>query len=418
MKLNPDMKSCARIWACVSLILVTTVTRLAAEHWNRFRGPNGTGLANSSVKLSELKKSDVVWKLDLPGKGHSSPVIWDDTLYLTSMNEESSSFHVIAIHSDSGSIHWSRDLAYQAFSKHDFNSFASPSAAVDADRIYLSWATRDHYFVAAMDHAGEWLWKEDLGPFKSQHGVGVSPIIYHDKLIVANDQLGKSFIIALDKRSGSTIWKTERQSDKTAYSTPCIYKAPNGKDQLIANSAADGISGLDLDTGKVLWSYANAFDKRSCSSPIVAGGKVFGSCGSGGGGNFVVAVEPPSDGSNEQPKLAYEIRRSANYVPTPIAVGDLAFFWSDGGILTCANPVNGEIHYQERVRGRYFGSPVSVGGELACVSTTGEIVVTAVSKEFEILNRLDLDATTHTTPAFDQDSMYVRTVSQLYKFKN
>jgi outer membrane protein assembly factor BamB len=414
MKPMPKHKISILFWVCISLVAFSPLFSSAEEQWDRFRGPNGTGIANSTIKLSELKTSDVVWKLDLPGKGHSSPVVWGDMLYLTSMNEESSNFHVLAIHRENGNIIWSRDVAYQTYSKHDFNSFASPSATVDGERIYLSWATPKHYFVAALDHAGEWLWKEDLGPFKSQHGVGVSPVLYKDKLIVANDQLGKSFIVALDKTSGSTVWKTKRQSDKAAYSTPCIYRTPAGKDQLIVNSAADGISGLDPDSGKVLWSYADAFDKRSCSSPIVAGGRVFGSCGSGGGGNFIVAIDP----SQEKPKLAYEIRRSANYVPTPIAVGNLAFFWSDGGILTCVNPKSGEIHYQERVRGRYFGSPVSVGNEIACVSTTGEIVVTAASDKFKILNRIDLDTKTHSTPAFDQDSMYVRTVSQLFKFRN
>ena len=309
MKLIPEMKCGARAWACIALILGTTITCPAADFWNRFRGPNGTGLADSSIKLSQLKITDAVWKIDLHGEGHSSPVIWDDTVYLTSMNKGASTFHVLAVHSDSGNITWSRDVAYQSFSKHDFNSFASPSATVDADRIYVSWATPEHYFVAALDHAGEWLWKEDIGPFKSQHGVGVSPIIYKDKLIVANDQLGKSFILALDKTSGSTIWKTERQSDKAAYSTPCVYQAPNGDDQLIVNSAADGISGLDPEGGSVLWSYGNAFDKRSCSSPIVAGGKVFGSCGSGGGGNYIVAIDPPDDVAKGKAKVAFEIRR-------------------------------------------------------------------------------------------------------------
>lgn len=405
-------------WVCIFIYTLTPLFSSAAEYWNRFRGPNGTGIADSTIKLRDLQKGDIVWKLSLPGKGHSSPVIWGRFLYLTCMNEDSSNFHVLSIHRETGNISWSREMAYQTFSKHDFNSFASPSATVDKDRVYLSWATPKHYFVAALDHAGEWLWKKDLGPFRSQHGVGVSPVLYEDKLIIANDQLGQSFIVALDKTSGSTIWKTKRRSDKAAYSTPCVYHRPDGKDQLIVNSAADGISGLDPDNGKVLWSYADAFDKRSCSSPIVAGGLVFGSCGSGGGGNFVVAIDPPAGAPQVKPKLAYTIKRSANYVPTPIAVDDLAFFWSDGGILTCASPKSGKIHYQERVRGRYFGSPVSNGSEIACVSTTGEIVVTAASDEFEILNRIDLDTKTHSTPAFDEDSMYVRTVSQIFKFKN
>lgn len=390
----------------------------AASSWNRFRGPNGNGIAETSVKLSQLTLKDTVWKIDLPGEGHSSPILWEDTIFLTSMNKDTGAFHILAINSANGNTLWTRDVDYETFKKHDFNSFASPSVTVDADRVYVLWATPGHFYAAALDHAGEWLWKEDLGPFKSQHGVGVSPMLYKNKLIVANDQMGASFLIALDKTSGSRVWKTDRKSGKAAYSTPCIYTDATGRDQLICNSEAEGISALNPDTGSVLWSYGKAFDKRSCSSPIVAGGKIFGSCGSGGGGNFVVAIEPPSGTTSSEPKLAYELRQQANYVPTPIAVGDLAFFWSDTGFVSCVDPASGEVHYQNRVRSRYFGSPVAVGNEIACLSTTGELVVIPANKDFKILNKVEFDATTHTTPAFDLEAMYVRTISQLYKFKN
>ena len=130
----------------------------------------------------------------------------------------------------------------------------------------------------------------------------------------------------------------------------------------------------------------------------------------------MVAIVPPTDMKEDKVQLAYEIRRSANYVPTPIAVKDCIFFWSDGGILTAADPVTGKVHYQERVGGRYFGSPVSTGDEIACVSTTGELVVVAASSSFQLLHRLDLGALCHSTPAIAEDALYVRTVSRLHKF--
>ncbi|MDA0750000.1 MAG: PQQ-binding-like beta-propeller repeat protein [Verrucomicrobia bacterium] len=417
MKLISRIQTIALACLC-TVCLWQAPKNQAASSWNRFRGPNGNGIAETSVKLSQLTLKDTVWKIDLPGEGHSSPVLWDDTIFLTSMSKDTGVFHILAINAANGNILWTRDIDYETFKKHDFNSFASPSVTLDADRVYVLWATPDHFYAAALDHAGEWLWKEDLGPFKSQHGVGVSPILYKNKLIVANDQIGASFMTALDIASGSRVWTQNRKSGKAAYSTPCIYTDSTGHDQLICNSEAEGISALNPDTGSVLWTYGKAFDKRSCSSPIVAGGKIFGSCGSGGGGNFVVAIEPPSGTTSSEPKLAYELRRQANYVPTPIAVGDLAFFWSDTGFVSCVDPASGQVHYQNRVRSRYFGSPVAVGNEVACLSTTGELVVIPADKEFKILNRIELEATTHTTPAFDSEAMYVRTISQLYKFKN
>lgn len=417
MKLITRLYTIALLWLC-SICFWITQENQAASSWNRFRGPNGTGIADSTIKLSQLSLKDTVWKIDLPGQGHSSPIMWEDSIYLTSMNKDTGTFHVLAVNADNGNILWRRDVDYQIFKKHDFNSYASPSVTVDADRVYVLWATPGHFYAGALDHAGEWLWKEDLGPFKSQHGVGVSPMLYKNKLIVANDQMGKSFLTALDKSSGSRVWTQNRRSGKAAYSTPCIYTDPTGRDQLICNSEADGISGVHPDTGTVLWSYDKAFDKRSCSSPIVAGGKIFGSCGSGGGGNFIVAIDPPVGSALQTPRLAYEIRKQANYVPTPIAVGDLAFFWSDSGFVSCVSPSSGKIHYQNRVRSRYFGSPVAAGKEIACLSTVGELVVIPASKDFKILNKIELDTTTHTTPAFDHEAMYIRTISQLYKFKN
>ena len=388
----------------------------AATSWSRFRGPNGSGVMPSSIQLSKLEEAHIDWTLDLPGEGHSSPVLWAKSVYLTSMSPAAGSFHVLAIDAESGKVNWSREVAYESFSKHDFNSFASPTPAVDEEGVYIAWARPDHFHVASLDHAGNWRWNRDLGPFESQHGVGVSPILNGHQVIVANDQLGKSFLMAMDKATGSPIWQTPRNSDKAAYSTPCVYQASDGTEQLIFNSAADGITAIDPSDGRKLWSYAKAFDKRSCSSPIVAGGRIFGSCGSGGGGNYVVAVVPPTDMKEDKAQLAYEIRRSANYVPTPIAVKDCIFFWSDGGILTAADPVTGKVHYQERVGGRYFGSPVSTGDEIACVSTTGELVVVAASSSFQLLHRLDLGALCHSTPAIAEDALYVRTVSKLHKF--
>ena len=406
----------APLWLLTGVLSLQFVDLSAASAWNRFRGPNGTGVLESSVKLSQLSMEDLAWKLELPGEGHSSPVLWGQTLFLTSMNPQASSFYVVAIDTLSGKVNWSREVAYEAFSKHDFNSFASPSPTVDETGVYIAWARPESLHLASLTHQGQWRWDRDLGPYQSQHGVGVSPILYQGKVIMANDQLGKSSLIALDKANGSLIWQTPRNSDKAAYSTPCLYQAEGEAGQLIFNSAADGITGVDPSNGQVIWSYPKAFDKRSCSSPIVAGGKIFGSCGSGGGGNYVVALNPPNASSANKVELAYEIRRSANYVPTPLALGDIVYFWSDGGILTAADPKTGRIHYQERVGGRYFGSPVATGGEILCVSTTGELVVVEAGPTFKTPHRLDLGALCHATPALSEEALYVRTAWTLHKF--
>src|SRR5207253_3129602 len=129
---------------------------------------------------------------------------------------------------------------------------------------------------------------------------------------------GQSSVIAVDAVTGKTLWQTPRRSTVVAYSTPCVYEPTRGQRALIFNSQSHGISALDWNTGKVLWEYEQAFDKRSISSPIIAGGLILGSCGSGGGGNFVTAIKPGDAALGRKPELAYRIKKSMPYVPTGI----------------------------------------------------------------------------------------------------
>jgi outer membrane protein assembly factor BamB len=307
---------------------------------------------------------------------------------------------------------WKKDYPFPSHSLHKFNSFAASSPVVDAERVYHYWATPGSQTLTALTHDGTPVWERELGPYESQHGGGTSPMVYDGKVILANEQRGKSFIAAFDAATGKPVWKTPRTSTTAAYSTPCIFEPKNGKPTLVFNSQSHGIYGVDPSTGAILWEYTQAFDKRSVSSPIVASGLLIGSCGSGGGGNYVVAVRPPGEPGGK-PELAYEIRRSAPYVPTSIAVDDLLFLWSDGGIVTCVYGPTGEIRWQERVGGNFFGSPVCADGKLYCVSTAGEVVVIPAADRFEVIARNPLNELTHATPAISGGQMFIRTEKHL-----
>src|SRR5262249_46658379 len=161
-----------------------------------------------------------------------------------------------------------------------------------------------------------------------------------------------------------------------------------------------------------VWKDPNALDKRSVSSPLVAAGLVFGSCGSGAGGNYLVALKP-SDSPDQAPSPVYQIRKSAPYVPSPLVVDDLLFLWSDGGIVTCAQAATGQIHWQERVGRNFFSSPVCVDQKIYGTSTEGEVVVLKPSKNFKELGRNALGEASHATPAIANNRLYFRTLSHL-----
>jgi outer membrane protein assembly factor BamB len=406
-------------------VIITALRGLApgaeAQEWTRFRGPNGTGISHAQTIPARITDADINWKVELPGTGHSSPVLWSDRILLTSTGDKSGGISVLCLSAGEGKLIWRRDFPLTPFARHQFNSFASSTPAVDAEQIYVVWNEPEHYFLTALDLFGNTLWQRDFGPFVSQHGCGISPIVYRDKVILGNEQddaklvpggtrTGQSFIVAVEAKTGKTLWQTPRRSAVVAYSTPCVYEPKNGKPALLFDSQGEGMSALDPDTGKVSWAYEQAFDKRSVSSPLIAGDII----GSGGGGNFVIAIKVGDPARDKKPGLAYQIKKSAPYVPTGIVMGDLVWLWSDGGIVSCLHAPTGQIRYQERVGGNYFGSPVWVHGRLFCVSTAGEIVVVEASDKFNVLHRYALNEPCHSTPAVALGRMFVRTEKHLW----
>jgi outer membrane protein assembly factor BamB len=408
----------------VAIALAGLAMDAPAQEWTRFRGPNGTGVSHAKTIPTQLSAADINWKVELPGVGHSSPVLWGDRIFLTSTGDNAGGLSVLCLSVTDGKQLWRHDFPLAPFTRHKFNSFASATPAVDASAVYVVWNEPEHYFLTALDHNGTQLWQRDFGPFVSQHACGTSPIVVGDKVVLGGEQdgqefvpdstrSGESFIVAVDAKTGATIWKTPRKNRVVAYSTPCVREAKDGKRSLIFNSQAHGIYAVDPETGKVLWEYAEAFDKRSVSSPFIAGDIVFGSSGSGGGGNTLTAIKAGDATASGKPELAYQMKKSAPYVPTGVAVGDLVWLWSDGGIVTCLHAPTGEIRFQERVGGNFFGSPVWVDGRLFCVSTSGELDVVEASDKFNVLHRFPLEELCHSTPAVAVGRLYIRTEKHL-----
>ncbi len=397
----------------VLFLALSPVLHSPAQEWARFRGPNGTGISPAKTIPTAWTEKDYNWKISLPGAGHSSPVLWGDRIFLTSADDTAGQFLVLCVSATDGQVLWQKGFPFTRFPKHEYNSFASCSPAADAHRVYACWSVPEHYTLAAFEHDGRKVWTKDLGPFTSQHGSGTSPIVYQDKVMLANEQDGTSFLVAVDAATGTVRWQTPRKTTQTVYSTPFVYQPKDGQATLIFSSQSHGISAIDPDNGKALWELADAFNKRTVSSPILAAGLIIGSCGSGGGGNYVVAVRPGDPATKKKPELAYSIRRSAPYVPTSICVGDLLFLWGDGGIVTCVQAASGDIKWQERVEGTFFGSPVWIDGRLFCASSRGEVVVVQASDHFRLLARNPLGELTHSTPAVAGGRLYFHTSKHL-----
>ncbi|MEX0678492.1 MAG: PQQ-binding-like beta-propeller repeat protein [Pirellulales bacterium] len=384
-----------------------------AQEWTRFRGPNGSGQSEATTIPAQWNEGDYLWKAALEGKGNSSPVLWGDKIFLTSANPDDGTRYVLCLSAADGKLLWKRDYPSQTHQIHEQNTLASSTPTVDENRVYCAWSTPEEFTLLAIAHDGSSAWRADLGPFVSQHGFGTSPILIGELLIITNDQDADSFLIAVDRTSGATRWKVPRrhiQEQNTCYSTPCVFTRPGGAAELIVCSRQYGVTSVDPVSGQTNW-QAEVLPSRAVSSPIVAGGLILASCGSGAGDNVVVAIKPYANG--DKPEVVYQIDKSAPYVPSLVAKDELVFLWGDRGVVTCIDAASGTVHWRERVGGNYFGSPVRVGDRVYCISAEGEVVALAASDRFKLLGRCPLGETSRATPAVADGRMFLRTESHL-----
>jgi outer membrane protein assembly factor BamB len=400
-------RSC--LFAFALLLLLSSVAN--AQEWTRFRGPNGNGMGKAANLPVSFTEADCNWKVTLPGEGHSSPVLWGKRIFLTSA--ERGKRHLLCLNATDGKTLWTKSYEYVAYRMHEYNTAASATPTIDKDHVYVLWPANESFLVVALSHDGKEVWRRDFGRFPTQHGGAPSPILYEGLLIFAmepEDSVGA--LLALDAKTGETRWKKERSSRAAPYASPLLYQPKTGPVELIFTSTAHGFLSLDPKTGAVNWELPRVFRARCVSSPIQVGDLIFQTAGTGGGEREAVAVRPLGAGRAE---VVYKMPpRGISYVPTPLLVGENLFLWGDGGIVVCIKPSTGEIQWQERVGGNYFGSPVCADGKIWAMNAKGELVVIAASGTFKELGRVDLGEPSHSTPAIADGVLYLRTKSHLF----
>ena len=398
--------------AITFVALLHVAARGENENWDRFRGPNGAGQSDASGIPTKWTTQNILWRQPLPGVGHSSPVVWDDRLFVMSGDPATGQQILLAINAHTGAPLWQRRFDSATYSMHQFNSYASSTPAVDDKQVYAMWLDDGRIKLAALTHDGDQVWSCDAGPFGEKHGFGKSTIVVHDLVVVATDSEAESAIVAFDRANGKVRWRVPRPSGTAAFASPCLFDSSAQQKLLLTLSTAAGLTAIDAGSRHVAWQgLAEAVPLRCVSSPIVAGGLVFISSGVGGNGKFLVAARPGS--AESPPTEAYRLQQSIPNVPTPVVAGDLLFLWHDRGYVSCYDVSTGERHFLERVGGNFHSSPVRIGDRIFCASREGEMVVLAADREFKVLARNTLDEPCHATPAVAHNRLYVRTESTL-----
>ncbi len=410
--------------ACVSLLALCG-SAAGAGRWTEFRGPSGTGHSPSSGLPREWSESkNVVWKTRIHGRGWSSPVVLGQHIWLTTATREGHELSVIALDRDSGRV--LHDILLFKVEKPEdtqrFNSFASPTPVIEDGRVYVHFGS---YGTASLDtRTGKTLWARRDLPCNHWRGPGSSPILHGELLIVHFDGYDLQYAVALDKKTGRSVWKADRTHDfgtddgdmKKAYSTPVLIDA-GGRQQLVS-PAAKAVLSLDPTTGRELWRVRYA-SHSSAARPLFAHGLLY--VGSGRGPSELLAIRPDGQGDVTDTHVAWKALRGIGSSPSPLLVGDLIYTVSDkGGVVTCLEAKTGAEVWQQRTgAAAHTASPLFANGAVYFFAEDGSGVTLEPGREYREAGRASLgEGGVMATPAIAGKAIFLRTESHLYRLEN
>ncbi len=430
-------------------LLVPTLTLWAGQsedgerYWPQWRGPHATGVSPNGrppVEWSESK--NIRWKIEIPGKGASSPVVWGDQLYLTTTISTDRSvpldsvpqprveggfrhpavspathFHkfvIISVDRVSGKILWQKTVREELPHEgtHEFGSFASMSVVTDGERIYAFFGSRGLY---CFDTEGNLLWEKDFGDMviRLGFGEGASPVLHDDKIVVLWDHEGPSFIVALNKETGEELWRTNRD-EITSWATPLVVEH-DGEVQVVT-SATDRVRSYDLTSGKLIW-QARGLTLNTIPSPVAAQGMVYVTSGFQGNALLAIQVSGASGDITNSEAIVWKLDRDTPYVPSPLLYGGILYLIkTNSNILSAHDAKTGRQYYQRRLEGLsgVFASPTGAAGHVYVAGRDGSTAVIKSGPEFQVLATNSLDEAFDASMAIADNEIYLRGSKYLY----
>ena len=407
----------------VSFTLFLSSAR-AADEWPQFRGPTGQGLSDAKgLPVTWSEAENIKWKTAIPGVGHSSPVVSGNRIWLTSSPDKGKTRHVLCLDFATGKI--TQDILLFACETpepcHAMNSYATPTPVLEGDRVYVTFGNAGTACLNA--ETGKTLWeRHDIKVIYFDVGAASSPILYRDKLILNCDGQSndKFFVIALDKNTGETLWRTDRKfpndkiPSKTHSSCVPLVISVAGKDQLIS-PGGHGVRSYDPESGKELW-VARYGGWSVVPRPVYADGLLF-VC-SGTIQSTVLGIKP--EGANgditDTPAMLWKTAKNVPVMPSPLLAGNRLYTLT-ATTLSCLKPATGEVTWSENIPGQHLASPVAADGHIYLFNTTGGSAVVALGDTFHILATNRLDSGCSASPALVGKSLLVRTATHLYRIE-
>ena len=421
----------------------------SAENWPQFRGPTMNSAVENDPNLPDKwgVAENIDWVTDIPGLGWSSPIVWEDRVFLTTVHAEGDferpkrglympggrsapppfnhKWYVYCLDLESGKVLWRRLVkeSVPEVARHPKNTYASETPTTDGERVY---ALFGDVGLFCLDFDGNVLWKQEIRAQRTRadYGAGASPVLHDGKVIIVYDNEEDSFIAAFDSESGEQLWRTERE-EVTTWATPFIWK--NELRTEIITSGQLRIRSYDLN-GKLLWDMAGRMSHMTIPTPISSHGMLYVNSGCtmerhrpiyairpGASGDITLA-----EGETANEFIAwYQPVASARH-PSPLAVGDYIYSLHDEGFLTCHDARTGEeIYGKQRVgpRATFTSSPWSYNGKIFCLSEDGDTYVIEAGPKFKVIGKNSLDEICLASPAIARGRLLIRTGSKLYSLK-
>ncbi len=409
-----------------SLLLLNLVnfiappSRASSHPWPQFRGPLGDGHSPATdVPLHWSATSNLAWKISVPGRGWSSPVLANGRIFLTSAVHEGASnrFALLALAFDAATGHpvWQTTVfppspSTNANTIHSKNSHASPTPIADGNRLFVHFGPLG---TACLDLDGRPLWRNNSIDFEPKHGNGGSPILVDGRLIFTCDGSEEPFVAALDATNGQLAWRAPRNAATTrkfSFGTPTSIVV-DGKTQVISPGSGVAVAYSPVD-GSELWRVRHE-GYSVIPKPLFGHGLIY--LGTGFNSPVALAIRPGGTGDVTDSHVAWSQRRGAGQTPSFLLIGDELYLLADNGILTCVDAKTGEIHYQERACGQSSASPIFADGRIYLLDEQGLGAVIAPGKEFRKLADNPIGERTLASYAVTDGTLFIRSEQNLYR---
>jgi outer membrane protein assembly factor BamB len=392
--------------------LMATLSLASAENWPGWRGPRGDGTSlETNAPTHWIATNNIFWKTEIPGDGHASPIVWGDRVFTVSARLEREDRALFCLDRGTGKILWQKTVLHSSLEKkHTLNSYASSTPTTDGEQVYVAFLDRQEMVVAAYDFEGNQKWLVRPGPFASMHGFCSSPILFKDKVVVNGDHDGESYLAALSRTEGKTLWKTPRQNRTRSYCVPLIRELA-GRTQMVL-SGDKCVASYDPNNGRQHW-IIDGPTEQFVASPVYSARTGLLFITGGFPDHHILAIKPDGRGDVTQTHIVWRTNKGVAFVPSPIIADDYFLIVSDSGVAHCFEAGTGKLLWQERM-GEQHASLVSAAGLVYFLNDDGVTHVVKPGAEFQLIAKNELGEKCFASPAISGGQLFLRGDKHLF----